>query len=586
MHMTELQRSVLAISTALVLLLCVLIIKTTDRHGEKVRVAEKDLRFDASSACESAKQLATRFPERGTGTEGAGDAADWLESEMNALGLQAEQQEFEVWIAGKRVTGRNVIGIDKGRQDEAIALIAHYDIPFHVREGAMDNASGVGALLELARLFSEKKQTKTLVFIASDGEEWGMLGARHFVDTFPQPDRIRASISFDCVPLENQNELSLHGEGQFRGQAPMWLRMLAEDCVAQVGGTPSSDINSAHYISQAVNISSTDQGPFVRAGIPGINLGGSASNSSLARKIYHTPQDTSENLRPELFDIYGQAAELMVYTLDELDYSTDNNYYYLRTSKRTSVSRRELRVFHILLFLPLLMMTSVQYYNLRMRERFIREALGELINILLFILPWVFALVALHLLVWKNVIPRYELYPATPLDSFLRMPNWMALGVLVTVFLIAWAAIVLLRQRVSFLQTPDFAVSKAVCLDVLLTLSIITLFLNGFAASLFLGPAALLWGWIEAGRRPTRLAFNTFLALAASVPLVLLVAAFSGKLQLGWYVGWYLILGAGYGLFSPFAVLIAAGAGTVGVRLLQRSFVEEIPVVEPEMESE
>lgn len=569
--MTDLQRSILAVCSALAILLVSLILRSADDQAEKVRVAEAKLRFRPSSAYRRAKTLAADFPERGMGTDGGRSAADWVESQMKSLRLQTERQEFTAWVAGKQVTGQNVIGIDKGVRDEAVVLIAHYDIPFHVREGAMDNASGVGVLLELAGVFSRQKQKKTLIFIASDGEEWGMLGARHYADTCVDPERIRAAISLDCVKLENSENITIRGTGQFRGQIPLWLWMLAEDCVSEVGGEPNSDGTFAQFVSQAVNISATDQGPFLRAGIPGVNLGGSVSDSPLGQKVYHTTLDTSENLKPELFKVYGESAELMVRSLDALDYSTDNNPHYLRTGRRTFVGRSGLLTMQILLFIPLLLATSFQYYNLRSRENFLRDTFVEVANLCFFLTPWVLALAALYLLVWKNVIPRYELYPATPLAPFLSEPNWKAVAIIGLSAAAGWAAILYVRRALSFCEKPDFAGSKAVCLDMLLTLVIVALFLNGFAACLFLAPAALLWGWIGSGRNPARIGLNIALAAAGAAPFILLTITFSKKLMLGPYVLWYYLLGVGYGFFSPLTVMIVLGAATVGFRLLHKS---------------
>ena len=107
----------------------------------------------------------------------------------------------------------------------------------------------------------------------------------------------------------------------------------------------------------------------------------------------------------------------------------------------------------------------------------------------------------------------------------------------------------------------------------LATISIIALFLNGMGACLFLAPAALLWSWIEAGRKPARVATNLGLAAAGALPFVFLVLTIAKQLSLGPYVIWYLLLGAGYGMFSLPAVLIALAAGAVCVRMLRESFV-------------
>jgi len=578
--MNDIQRSILAVSSALAIFLVALILRSADNQAESVRVAKAKLHFEAESACETAKTLATDFPERGMGTPEAAAAAAWIESQMATMGLETERQEFDAWLAGERVTGRNVIGIDEGVRSETVVVIAHYDIPFHVRGGAMDDASGVGVLLELARIFSREKQKKTLVFIASDGEEWGMLGARHYAGTLPDPGSIRAAISLDCVVLEEPAKITVRGQGQFRGQVPLWLWMLAEDCISKVGGEPMSHETLDQFLSQAVNISATDQGPFLRAGVPGVNLGGAFSESPLSRKVYHTTLDTAENLKPELFDVYGRSAELMVRSLDALDYSTDSNPHYLRTGGRKYVGRSGLLAMQIIVFIPLLMATCFQYYNLRERENFMRATMIEAANLFLFLLPWALALIALHAVVWHNMIPRYELYPATPLDPFLKQPNWGGIGLVALAAAVGWVGVWLARRALSFNVRPDFENSKAVCLDMLLTISVITLIVNGFAACLFLAPAALLWSWIDGGRKPGRIFVNVALVVAAAMPLVLLAATFSGSLRLGPYVLWYFLLGAGYGFFSPLTVMILAAAATVGVRLLQQSVLATEPAAE------
>ncbi len=569
--MTELQRSILIIATALVILLATLILRSTNDQAEKVRVAEQDCFFDASSAYDYAKTLATRFPERAIGTPGNKAAAQWIESEFERLGLRTEKQLFEARVAGKKTDGRNIVGIREGIRDEFIVLIAHYDLPFHVRQGAMDNASGVGVLIELARALSHEKPTKTLLFVASDGEEWGMLGARHFVRSFERLDKIRSAISLDYVRLETPEKVYIKGEGQFRGYVPLWLWLLAEDCISKVGGQPVSPGPVMQYVSRAVNISSTDQGPFLRHNVPALNLGGNRSDSPLAQKVYHTSLDTSENLRPELFEIYGKSAELLALSLDELDYSTHDESYYLRTGRRTYVGRHGMLVIQAFLLLPLLFATTFQYYNLRGRKDFLREVAAELLNILLFVLPCVSALIAAYLLVSFNFLQRYELYPATPKDPFLTDPHWTSIAIVIAAFMLTWVGVLLARRRVASLRRPDFTGSKAVCLDVLFTAGLVALVLNGFAASLFLAPPALLWIWTEKAEKPARSLMNLVLIVVAVAPFALLVYMLSRNLMLGPYVFWYLFLGTAYRFFSPAAVLIAAVAATVGIRLLQKS---------------
>ncbi len=366
----------------------------------------------------------------------------------------------------------------------------------------------------------------------------------------------------------------------------MWLWMLAEDCIAKVGGTPESPSPVMRYVSRAVNISSTDQGPFLSRGIPGINLGGNKSDSPLARRIYHTPLDVSENLKPELFEIYGRAAEQLVRSVDAMDYPMNSDSYYLRVGERNYIGRGGLLALQAMLFIPLFLATSFEYYNLRKRERLLNQVLAELANMVLFLLPWLAGLLSLYMLVRANVIPRYELYPATPLDPFLSDVRWSALAVVAAVIAVVWTAVTLLRRKWSLWGKPDFSASRALCLDFLLTISVIALLLDGFAASLFLGPAALMWVWIEQDSRLWRRALNFVFALAGAAPLLMLVFMFSKQLTLGIYVMWYLVLGTAYKSFSVPTVLTTVGAATVVGRLLQKSLTPPQPGPEPETETE
>ncbi|GKT34073.1 Zn-dependent exopeptidase M28, partial [Aduncisulcus paluster] len=86
----------------------------------------------------------------------------------------------------------NVIGYLPATRDEPLGTIlfsAHFD---HVgingdgsyNPGALDNASGVAALLELARAaaLTDGQRDYTLAFAAFNSEEEGLLGSFHYVD--------------------------------------------------------------------------------------------------------------------------------------------------------------------------------------------------------------------------------------------------------------------------------------------------------------------------------------------------------------------------------------------------------------------
>ena len=125
-----------------------------------------------------------------------------------------------VSVALVRERGRaaNVVGILPGRdarlRDETIVIGAHYDHLGRggegslapdalgaVHHGADDNASGVAAVLGLARAFAAAGGApRTLVFVAFAGEEMGLLGSTHYVRHPARPlDRTVLMLNLDMV---------------------------------------------------------------------------------------------------------------------------------------------------------------------------------------------------------------------------------------------------------------------------------------------------------------------------------------------------------------------------------------------------
>ncbi|MBA2335317.1 MAG: M20/M25/M40 family metallo-hydrolase [Blastocatellia bacterium] len=124
---------------------------------------------------------------------------------------------LKIDLAKRQTEAYNVIGILEGNdpllKNEAIVIGAHYDHlgkggqgslavnSNEIHHGADDNASGTSAILELARQFAkEKKNKRTIIFIAFGGEEEGLLGSKYFVNNPVWPlDKIVTMINLDMV---------------------------------------------------------------------------------------------------------------------------------------------------------------------------------------------------------------------------------------------------------------------------------------------------------------------------------------------------------------------------------------------------
>lgn len=126
-------------------------------------------------------------------------------------------------LSRETVTVKNVAGILPGG-DSVIVIGAHYDHLGYgqdgsleeakglIHNGADDNASGVAAVLEAARLLRDDSLESTLFFTTFTAEEVGLNGSNHLVKNFPMDiERVRAMINLDMVGRLKNNELTVMG---------------------------------------------------------------------------------------------------------------------------------------------------------------------------------------------------------------------------------------------------------------------------------------------------------------------------------------------------------------------------------------
>ena len=138
---------------------------------------------------------------REAGSEGEKKAADYIEAQLRKAGIEVQVQEFDAH-AGVRV--RNVLGVVRGKSDEAVVLGAHYDhlgeINGKIHPGADDNASGTAVLLRVAERLAKTPPKRTIVIAAFSGEEFGAFGSRYYVNHPLVPlEKTIAMVNMDMV---------------------------------------------------------------------------------------------------------------------------------------------------------------------------------------------------------------------------------------------------------------------------------------------------------------------------------------------------------------------------------------------------
>jgi hypothetical protein len=163
--------------------------------------------FAAETARVHAAYLASEIGERPAGTLGEQQAAGWLAGQFAALGYAVRIQPFTFTRLGQPAVGMNVIATKPGLPSYgAVYVGAHYDTVGIAPgvlggPGAIDNASGVGVMLEGARVAAAAVYTPTLHFIAFGAEEDYLVGSARFVSQLSGRDRIGAvgMLNLDCV---------------------------------------------------------------------------------------------------------------------------------------------------------------------------------------------------------------------------------------------------------------------------------------------------------------------------------------------------------------------------------------------------
>ena len=214
---------------------------------------------------------------RKVGTAGGARARTFVQARFRAIGLDTLSTG---WLerfpapAGSPGEAANVVGLIPGRSrpGRIILVTAHYD---HlgarngaVYNGADDNASGTAALLAMAAWFRQHPPENTLMFVALDGEEEGLLGAAAFVTDRPVSlDSILIDINLDMVSRSTKQQLFAVGPKRYPALVPYLARTACSAQVALMLGHDRGWSGAEDWTTQS------DQGAFNAIGIPFVYFG-------------------------------------------------------------------------------------------------------------------------------------------------------------------------------------------------------------------------------------------------------------------------------------------------------------------------
>jgi Zn-dependent M28 family amino/carboxypeptidase len=219
---------------------------------------------------------------------------------------------------------RNVIGLLPGseRADEYIIYTAHWDHfgknpdleGDQIFNGALDNATGTAALIELAEAFQRlgSPPDRSILFLAVTAEEQGLLGSDYYAThpIYPLTKTV-AVINMDSLNIYGRmKDIRIVGYGQ--SELDDYVKAYAEEVGRIVLPNPTPEKGSFYR---------SDHFPFAKQGVPALNAGsgvqhlekgekwGLAQMENYIREKYHKPSDEFD---PD-WDLSGLLEDLHMY---------------------------------------------------------------------------------------------------------------------------------------------------------------------------------------------------------------------------------------------------------------------------------
>ena len=213
---------------------------------------------------------------------------DYLVEELGALGVEPEVQKtiaaHYIFVDGFAEAGtpENVLARLEGTNDggKAFLLMAHYD-SVSTAPGAGDDGAGVAAMLETLRALKAGPPLKNdVIFLFTDGEERGLLGARAFVESHPWAEDVGVVLNLEG--RGNTGPAIMYRTNDENG----WL--IRE--FAKATPYPFATSDTAAFF--AFSGGGSDLRVFLDAGLTGMDVAHTEGHA-----YYHTPLDN-----PEEFD--------------------------------------------------------------------------------------------------------------------------------------------------------------------------------------------------------------------------------------------------------------------------------------------
>jgi hypothetical protein len=517
--------------------------------------------FDQATAVQFAESLVTTAADRSPGTDGQRDAADWVESQLRGYGFTVERQTFSADIPGLGTEELvNIVataprtGPANPQAQRAIVILAHRD-NLGTSPGADDNASGTGALLELARDLGSASLSHPVVLASTDGGAYGGLGAAHLAQSRPYAGRIAALVNLDAIGSDGSPRIEFAGDTA-RVPSPTLLHTTDESIQEQTGVEPRRAGAIAQLVDLAFPFSFYEQAPFVSRGVPAVTI--TTDGGRPRPPAGDTPSELNEKRIGEL----GRAAQMLIASLDESAEVASGTQSYLYFGTRLLYGWT-LQLVLVFALVPFLAATVDLFARCRRRHIALLPALRSYLSRLA---VWLWLGLVFALFAAVGLLPSGEDRPIGLYTEAAQDWEVAALAALLGVSAVAW---LLARPRLTATRSITRQEELGGHLAAMLVLSVVALVVaavNPYSL-MFLLPSLHAWLWLPQVRDRGRTVQAAVYLVGFAGPLLLL-ASFAVRFGMGLDAIWYLIALTAVG-YVPVPLVVAflawgAAASQVG----------------------
>ena len=491
------------------------------------RLSPEPVSFDAERAAADLRTIVTDYPQRVAGSDPDNRLALWVVQQFKQAGLETHIDSFAATINGEAVALQNVWALSKGDAKGTILVIANRDVPPLATQGANDNASGVAALLELARSFTVTAHDHPILFVCTSGDAYGGLGARRFAEEH-QTDDLYAMIALRKVATRDPTGIGLDGWSAAPKVAPPWLWLLTAPA-ARVNANMEALLPTvpAQVLRLAVPTSSGSQGPFVARGVPGITV--SAAGVSVAAQ-----NDTLDNVSTETLTKVGSTVQAMVMAIDDTTSPGARSGGTIFLTRSRTLPGGALAVILAAFLLPLAGVTVDLFAHGRRARVKLRPAV---VRSVLHLAPWLVLLAIVYLANLLGQLPHSPGAVIPPGSRVVDNPRYLRVVILVALLVLAYGYAVAVSRRLERRVATDPRATIFIAHAFLVLVALLALLINPYAVLLVL-PAAIIWP----RAKPGGWARSIVPAYVGLIMIPVVLVYYATLLGLGSKVWWYFFL--------------------------------------------